>query len=540
MLLGTLFELQDDEIDDAVTDDSYRVAKGASPGKDRGIDAVHINEGVSPPVVHFFNCKYTSDIQKSASFFPSNELDKILTFLAQLMAKDQTLLHDINMALRAKVVEIWDQIDKTNPRFVAHFASNYTEGLTNEEQQRLLTALKVYNNFTCEAHTQQSVANKLAHRGRIEVNGKLKAIHKNLFEKSAGDIRALIVHVEAEQLIRFLCDDDKLRSEVTADMTKFKTLKICEDAFDDNVRVYLRGGSKVNRNIKATVLSEENVRFFYFNNGITITCDRFKYPTGQSAPILELENAQVVNGGQTIHALFEAYNDTPSSVQPVELLCRIYETKDAALSSRIAETTNSQTPVKTRDIRSIDIVQIKLEKEFQALKLFYERKNKQHAAQPKSSRVDSERCGQASLAYYFKMPLEAKNKKALIFGDKYDDIFSEETTAEVLLLPLRLLEQVELNRAGAAKGQNAWLRYASYHILYAMRVLAEMKGLSSQYSDLAAIAKLYPKARTAVRAARAAVIKQQGKEFEDVLFFKSGLAKTQIERVLSGNVKSRQ
>jgi len=164
VLLETLFELQDDEADDAVTDDSYRVAKGASPGKDRGVDAVHINEGVSPPAIHFFNCKYTSDIQKSASFFPSNELDKILTFLAQLMAKDQTLLHDINVALRAKVVEIWDQIDKTNPRFVAHFASNYTEGFTNEEQQRLLTALKVYNNFTSETHTQQSVANKLAHR----------------------------------------------------------------------------------------------------------------------------------------------------------------------------------------------------------------------------------------------------------------------------------------------------------------------------------------------------------------------------------------
>ncbi len=94
VLLGTLFELQDDEIDDAVTDDSYRVAKGASPGKDRGVDAIHIDDSVSPRVVHFFNCKYTSDIQKSASFFPSNELDKVLTFLTQLMAKDPTLLND--------------------------------------------------------------------------------------------------------------------------------------------------------------------------------------------------------------------------------------------------------------------------------------------------------------------------------------------------------------------------------------------------------------------------------------------------------------
>ena len=90
-----------------------------------------------------------------------------------------------------------------------------------------------------------------------------------------------------------------------------------------------------------------------------------------------------------------------------------------------------------------------------------------------------------------------------------------------------------MSRAGAAKGQNAWLRYASYHILYAVRIVAEKRGLQSVYSNLATIAKLYPKARSAVRAARAAVKKQQGKEFEDVLFFKSSLAKTQVERVLA-------
>jgi hypothetical protein len=539
VLLGTLFDLQDDEIDAAITDDHYRVAKGDSPGKDRGIDAIHIDERMTPPVIHFFNSKYTADIEKTQSFFPSNELDKISTFLSQLMARDSALPSDINAALHAKVAEIWDQISKTNPRFVVHFASNYTEGLTVEEEQRLRSSLKVYSDFTCEFHTQSSLANKLARRGRIEVNGKFKAIHKNLFEKSAGDIRALIVHVEAEQLIRLLCDNAALRSDVSADMKGLKNVCISEDAFDDNVRVYLRQGSKVNRNIKATVLSAENARFFYFNNGITVTCDRFKYPTSQSSPIIELENAQVVNGGQTIHALFEAYNEKPASIEPVELLCRIYETKDAVLSSRIAETTNSQTPVKTRDIRSIDIFQIKLEKEFEALGLYYERKRNQHAGKPKANRIDSERCGQVALAFYHKMPLEAKNKKALIFGDKYDDIFSEETTAHILLLPLRLFGNTETERVQRAKGQNAWLRYASYHILYALRLLAETKGIPLEFSQLDAIWKLYSKAKSALRAARNIAKKEQGKEFEDVLFFKSSLAKSRTEDFIAGKTASK-
>ena len=182
----------------------------------------------------------------------------------------------------------------------------------------------------------------------------------------------------------------------------------------------------------------------------------------------------------------------------------------------------------------IDIFQIKLEKEFEALGLYYERKRNQYGTQPKTIRVDSERCGQVALAFYYKMPLEAKNKKALIFGDKYDDIFSEETTAQVLLLPLRLFENIEAQRLTHSKGQNAWLRYASYHILYALRLIAESKQIPLQFSQLDTIFRLYAKAKSAVRAARATAKKEQRNEFEDVLFFKSGIAKSLIENFACG------
>jgi len=195
VVLGSLFELQDVEIDEAITDDDYRVARGDSPGKDRGIDAVYIDESKTPPIVHFLNCKYAIKINKTESFFPSNELDKILTFLGQLMAQDPDLARDINVSLRGKATEILDHFAETNPNFVLHFASNCTEGLTKEEELRLKNALKAYSNFTYLFHTQSSLAEKLAHRGRVQVAGKCKAIHRNLFEKSAGDVRALIVHL---------------------------------------------------------------------------------------------------------------------------------------------------------------------------------------------------------------------------------------------------------------------------------------------------------------------------------------------------------
>jgi hypothetical protein len=72
VVLDALFKLQEDEIEEAITDDFYNVAKGATPGKDRGVDAVQIDENANPPAIHIFSCKYTTDIQKTESFFKSN------------------------------------------------------------------------------------------------------------------------------------------------------------------------------------------------------------------------------------------------------------------------------------------------------------------------------------------------------------------------------------------------------------------------------------------------------------------------------------
>ena len=42
--------------------------------------------------------------------------------------------------------------------------------------------------------------------------------------------------------------------------------------------------------------------------------DSFTYPKGKRAPVVELENIQIVNGGQTSNALFEAYHQDPEKI----------------------------------------------------------------------------------------------------------------------------------------------------------------------------------------------------------------------------------
>lgn len=270
-----------------------------------------------------------------------------------------------------------------------------------------------------------------------------------------------------------------------------KNYEILEDAFEDNVRVYLKQRSKINRNIKKTALSDENHRFFYFNNGITITCDQFEYPKTIRSPIIELKNIQVVNGSQTIHALYEAFLEDSSKFEYIELLCRIYETKNLLLSTNIAEYTNSQNPVKSRDVRSIDFIQQKLEQEFLLKGLYYERKKSQYIDQPKNLRLDAEKVGQVLMAFYNEMPREAKNRKKFIFGEKYDEIFSDEITADKVLLPFKLFDNIEEEKTKVKSSvslsngqQDSFILYSSYYILYVIAKLAQKKSIPLEISNI--------------------------------------------------------
>jgi hypothetical protein len=129
------------------------------------------------------------------------------------------------------------------------------------------------------------------------------------------------------------------------------------------------------------------------------------------------------------------------------------------------------------------------------------------------------------------MPLEAKNRKGMIFGSKYDVIFSSTTTAEKLLLPLRLFDAIEAERAKTATAKRAWLNYASYHILFAMKLVGTKRKIKLVYNNLSTIRKLYVAVTAVVRKARNAERKRltaRGEDFADVLYFKQKKAKKDI------------
>src|SRR5712692_6263860 len=71
------FDLPADQIDECITD-------GA---KDRGIDAVYLEVVGTRNRIHLINAKCCERADKADNRFPSGELDKVLSFLADLISR---------------------------------------------------------------------------------------------------------------------------------------------------------------------------------------------------------------------------------------------------------------------------------------------------------------------------------------------------------------------------------------------------------------------------------------------------------------------
>lgn len=501
--LDQILKLQEDDILDAITEG----------GNDRGIDALYIEDTSNGVNVHLFQCKYYSSYEDiKNNNFPSGEIDKIVGFIAALMNKDTSIKNHINSSLYQKITEIWKIFENENPKFIVYICSNLEKAFISTEQERFQRELDRYSSFSVVYYTIDNFTEILIKHGRKMVDAKLNAINENYFEKSEGGLRALVVNVDVVDLLRICCDSDELRS--TPSMDNYSPLlrcDLCEDVFDENVRIYLKTRTKINKNIKESALSDDNYKFFYFNNGVTMVCEDFKYQPKSRSPLIEISNFQIVNGGQTIHATYDAFREDLEKIKNTNVLLRIYATRDYNLTQEIAEYTNSQNPVRNRDIRSNDYIQKLLEKELLKKGFFYERKKNFYRDQLRNERIDSEKAGQVMMAFYLGLPGEAKNRRSVIFGERYEEVFHDEINASYVLLPYKLFGFIEAQKINAKNEIlrledeteiefRSYILYASYYLLFLLRFLAQKNRIELVYENINQIWEYYTEARSILEA----------------------------------------
>ncbi|BAZ86032.1 AIPR family protein [Dolichospermum compactum] len=231
-------------------------------------------------------------------------------------------------------------------------------------------------------------------------------------------------------------------------------------------------GNRVKEGIRDTLNSDEKNNFYFYNNGITLTCDSFSHNALQNGDYqIRVENLQIINGGQTCMTIFKTLQDANFCQQNTQayVLVRLYQlpSDNEDLVQKITYATNSQNPVDLRDLRANDNLQQRLEMDIQQLGFNYRRKRFDTGARS-TTEITSGVAAEAILAVWRQKPHQAKFFTREHFGKLYNVIFTEQLNAAQVIIAVQLYRIAENRRKRPHPSDPACVRYGSCFIAMQM------------------------------------------------------------------------
>lgn len=139
--------------------------------------------------------------------------------------------------------------------------------------------------------------------------------------------------------------------------------------FDSNVRDY-NGLNKTNFDILQTLSNEENIDFWWLNNGITILSSN----AVNMGKFIKIENVQIVNGLQTSYTIFDYFNENTEVEDNRKLMVKIITETDGEIRDKIIRATNSQTSIQEASLHATDKIQRDIEEILLKYNMYYERR----------------------------------------------------------------------------------------------------------------------------------------------------------------------
>ena len=194
---------------------------------------------------------------------------------------------------------------------------------------------------------------------------------------------------------------------------------------EHNIRRHVGYASRVSTDIRAAIVdTAASADFYFYNSGVTFSCDRFDYNALQKTDYrIQLKNVRVIDGGQTCRVIQQTLSDDGSRAPDAHVLIRIYQLPDGSSDAvrSIVRATNNQSLVDLRNVHPNDEWQRMLALGMERLGHVY----RLHRGEGTRvvQEVNSAEVAEAVLAVWRERPHQAKFHRREHFGRLYELIF---------------------------------------------------------------------------------------------------------------------
>ena len=219
--------------------------------------------------------------------------------------------------------------------------------------------------------------------------------------------------------------------------------------FSYNLREHI-SQKNVEDGIENTIKREKD-NFWFYNNGITIGCEDFDI----DGYVLKLYNFSIINGAQTTTKIGES--KLIDNEYDFDIVCKVVKANDglndeSGFIMKISEASNSQKPIKARDLkanaREQKMLQNKCAENKNSLAIEIKRgvKPKNYYKVEKWQRVTNEYVGQLILACLLQRPGSARSGKVTIFTSEkvYNQIYkNRKLDCDIIFDLVRIADKYE-------------------------------------------------------------------------------------------------
>lgn len=434
--LRNIYNLDEDET-------KYDVTDGAD---DKQIDAVYIDDTDS--IIHIIQGKYYK-----SSNINAEPLREVLSSWIQL--KDLVKLQEsANSKLKQRLSDISLALEEDyDVEFELIIPNDLTESAKED--------LKLF---------QEQIATS------DDFSASLSIINENELERrydiALGQENPNIdytIELENEKFIKMQLADVNVVIAAIPLKECIKLPHIKDGAlFKKNVRQSLGLSNQVNKGIKDSIYKDSS-KFFFYHNGITAICTKMQLEKNN----LRLKGFSVVNGCQSLNTILSC-SEKVKEDKDSYIMFRFYEVPDRETADKISTSTNSQSAVKARDLRSNDkrVLAIKktFEQKYSCGQLITKRGEQKIPSKDDNYVIDIESLGKYLMTWHSQRPNIAYSPTK-IFDKYFDQLFKKDYAPEDVEA-LNILGKKVLsfwnkdNLLGLNESLLAMKAYAPYHQLY--------------------------------------------------------------------------